>query len=86
MSPAYTKEGYLRSYIIIPSTIYNRPANPLVEAGFQKTVSIQIPALIKASIARGQGGVVGKGVSIWPSVDVEEGRCPNLDISFSASH
>lgn len=65
--------GYLRSYLILPSTIYGRPVNPLVETGFQKDTSVQIPALIRASLDRRQGGVVGKGRAFWPSVHIDEG-------------
>ncbi|CAL1716979.1 unnamed protein product [Somion occarium] len=48
------KQGYLKSYIIIPSTIYGIAKNPLVEAG------------------RKQAAVVGKGVSFWPDVSIDD--------------
>lgn len=32
----------------------------------------QVPALVRASIHRGQAGVVGSGVNHWPNVHVEE--------------
>ncbi|KAJ3479450.1 hypothetical protein NLI96_g9047 [Meripilus lineatus] len=70
------KQGFLKSYIILPSTIYGRPENPLVDAGFQKNISVQIPAIIRASIDRGQGGMVGKGLSMWPSVHIDEVENP----------
>ena len=64
--------GYVRSYIILPSTIYGIVSNNLVAAGIQNPHSIQIPLLIRASIDRGQGGVVGLGKNIWPNVDIDE--------------
>ncbi|KAI0071514.1 NAD-P-binding protein [Panus rudis PR-1116 ss-1] len=66
------KEGYLRSYIIIPSTIYGIARNKLVDAGIVNPHSIQIPYLIKASLDRKQAGVVGKGVSYWPDVHIDD--------------
>jgi len=66
------KEGYVRTYIVVPSTIYSLASNPLVEAGIQNPRSIQIPQLIQYSIDRGQAGVVGKGVSLWPDVDIDD--------------
>ncbi|CAL1699088.1 unnamed protein product [Somion occarium] len=66
------KQGYLKSYIILPSTIYGIAKTRLVEAGIQNPYSIQIPAIIKASLARKQAGVVGKGVPFWPDVSIED--------------
>lgn len=57
--------GYAKTYIILPSTIFGTPSNALTKAGIQNTHSIQLPFLIKASIGRGQGGVVGKGAAKW---------------------
>lgn len=64
--------GYLKSYIVLPSTIWGIAKNPLVEAGISNPYSIQVPLLIKASLARGQAGMVGKGQAIWCSVNIEE--------------
>ncbi|KAI0091097.1 NAD-P-binding protein [Irpex rosettiformis] len=66
------KEGYVRAYIVLPSTIWGIAKNPLVDAGIQNPHSQQIPALINAALARGQAGVVGKGRAYWPSVNIEE--------------
>jgi len=64
--------GYIKSYIILPSTIYGIASNPLVDAGIQNPYSQQIPTLIKAALARGQAGVVGKGHAMWPNVHNDE--------------
>ncbi|PSS36755.1 hypothetical protein PHLCEN_2v1386 [Hermanssonia centrifuga] len=66
------KEGYVKTYIILPSTIYGIASTPLVDAGIQNPYSIQIPALIKASLGRGHPGMVGKGAALWGSVNIDE--------------
>lgn len=66
------KQGYLKSYIVLPSTIYGIASNSLVDTGVQHPYSQQIPKLITVSLARGQGGMVGKGLALWPNVDIEE--------------
>jgi hypothetical protein len=66
-------EDYVRVYIVIPSTIYGIATGKLVELGVQNAHSIQVPALVDASLARGQGGMVGEGKNLWPNVHVEDG-------------
>ncbi|KAF8199609.1 hypothetical protein BJ912DRAFT_1139672 [Pholiota molesta] len=66
------REGYLKSYIILPSTIYGIAKGVLVEKGIQNPHSIQVPALITASLDRGRGGMVGAGKNLWPDVDIED--------------
>lgn len=64
--------GYVRTYIILPSTIYGIADTSLVKLGIQNPYSIQIPGLIKASIKRKQGGVVGKGLNLWPNIHIND--------------
>ncbi|GJE96185.1 NAD(P)-binding protein [Phanerochaete sordida] len=66
------KDGYCRTYIILPSTIYGIAQNHLVDAGIQNPYSIQIPMVIKASLGRGRAGMVGKGLALWPNVHIED--------------
>ncbi|CAL1716972.1 unnamed protein product [Somion occarium] len=66
------KQGYLKAYFIAPGTIYGIAHNPLVDAGIQNSRSQQIPQLVKASLDRGQAGVVGKGASLWPNVHIDD--------------
>jgi nucleoside-diphosphate-sugar epimerase len=66
------KEGYVKTYIILPSTIYGIATGHLVDEGIQNTRSIQIPLLIEASIDRGRAGMVGLGKNRWPNVNIEE--------------
>ena len=46
----------------------------LFDSGIAKKYSQQLPNLIKASLGRGQGGMVGKGLNLWPNVDIDEGE------------
>ncbi|GHJ86682.1 hypothetical protein NliqN6_3084 [Naganishia liquefaciens] len=62
----------IRSFIILPSTIYGLNNAELVEKGIGNNQSIQMPALIKASIDRKRPGVVGKGHNIWPNVHIKD--------------
>ncbi|KAF5350242.1 hypothetical protein D9758_007831 [Tetrapyrgos nigripes] len=66
------KAGYVQTYIILPSTIWNVATGPLFEAGLSNRRSIQIPAVIRASLALGNGGMVGEGKNMWPNVEVHE--------------
>ncbi|KAI0746779.1 NAD-P-binding protein [Daedaleopsis nitida] len=65
-------EGYARTHIVCPCTIYGLPKNPLVEAGIANSHSIQIPILVKAALAGKKAGVIGQGKPIWTSVHNED--------------
>ncbi|KAJ8585975.1 NAD(P)-binding protein [Rhizopogon salebrosus TDB-379] len=69
---AADEEGYARTYIILPSTIYGIANTLLTSLGVQNPYSIQIPLVIKAGLAREQGGVVGKGLNVWPSIHIDD--------------
>ncbi|KAJ7052607.1 hypothetical protein C8F01DRAFT_572643 [Mycena amicta] len=62
----------LKSYIILPSTIYGLASGPLVDNGIQNPRSQQIPRLVDVSLRRGQGGMVGKGRNYWGNVHVDD--------------
>ncbi|KAF9524906.1 hypothetical protein CPB83DRAFT_860441 [Crepidotus variabilis] len=66
------KEGYVRTYIVVPSTIYGTPTGVLVDQGLQNPFSLQVPGLIKASANRGRAGMVGQGKNIWPNVHIDD--------------
>ncbi|OJT06574.1 hypothetical protein TRAPUB_2569 [Trametes pubescens] len=65
-------QGYARTHIIFPSTIYAIAEGSLFDAGVSNPHSIQIPYLIKAALARKQAGVVGKGKALWPDVHIHD--------------
>ena len=58
--------GYIKSYIILPSTIWGEGKGNLFEIGYSNPFSLQLPSLIKAALDRKQAGMVGKGqLSFW---------------------
>ena len=59
----------------MPSTIYGIATGKLVDLGIQNIHSELIPGLIKVSLARGQGGMVGEGKNIWSHVHIDESKC-----------
>ncbi|VDC02900.1 unnamed protein product [Peniophora sp. CBMAI 1063] len=64
--------GYVRSYILYPPMVWGEQRGILAEAGL---ANVRPPAMslpIKFSIARGQGGVIGKGLNKWSHVEVHE--------------
>ena len=63
----------MRTYIILPSTIWGIAKNPLTDAGLANPHSQQIPKLIYAALGRGRAGVVGKGLALWPDVHIDDG-------------
>jgi nucleoside-diphosphate-sugar epimerase len=64
--------GYVRTYIILPSTIYGLGSGPVFSAGLANPHSVQIPQLIKSGLARGRVGVIGKGENVWPHVHISD--------------
>lgn len=68
-------EGYVRAYIIAPSTVWGLAVGPLVDLGVQNAISMQIPVLMDASVDRGQGGMIGAGKNLWGNVNIEDSRC-----------
>lgn len=60
--------GYVKTHIILPSTIYGIVSTPLVDLGVQNPRSQQIPALVNASLDRKQGGMVGGTPLIYCSL------------------
>lgn len=66
------------TYSIVPGTIYGLASGRFIELGIQNPHSIQIPLLIRAGIARGHAGMVGKGVNLWPNAHVDDGMYPSF--------
>lgn len=59
---------------MFPSTIWGIATGVLVEKGIANSHSIQVPALIRASLKRGRAGMIGAGKNLWPDVNIEEGK------------
>lgn len=64
--------GYVDTYILFPSTIWGLGTGKLIDAGIASRHSVQIPTLITSAIDRGQAGMVGKGMNVWPHVEIHE--------------
>ncbi|THH08289.1 hypothetical protein EW146_g9044 [Bondarzewia mesenterica] len=67
-------EGYVRTFIVVPPTVYGIAEGSLVDLGIQNPYSMQIPYLIKACLYRKRAGVIGEGKNVWSNVNVAEGR------------
>ena len=67
-------QGYARTHIVFPATIYDIAKHALVDAGISNAHSIQIPLLVRASLARGRAGMVGEGKALWPDVSIDDGE------------
>ncbi|KAI0783874.1 hypothetical protein BC629DRAFT_530767 [Irpex lacteus] len=69
---AADKEGYVKTYIILPSIVWGIASNPLVDAGIANPHTQVVLSLIQAALDRGQAGTVGKGQAVWPNVNIED--------------
>ncbi|KAF7344718.1 NmrA domain-containing protein [Mycena venus] len=65
-------EGYIKSYIILPTTVWGIPTGALVDGGIQNWQNSMVNFLLSPSLARGQGGMVGEGQNVWNNVEVNE--------------
>lgn len=66
-------QGYVKTYIVLPGTIYGVATGPLIDLRVQNPHSQQLPRLVRVSWDRGRGGMVGQGKNIWPNVHIEDG-------------
>jgi len=66
------KEGYVKTFTVLPSTIWGIASNEFTEKGPQNPISRQIPRLINFSVARGKTAIVGTGDNVWNHVEIGE--------------
>ncbi|KAG6918636.1 hypothetical protein DXG01_012755 [Tephrocybe rancida] len=64
--------GYVKTYIVLPGTIYDLAAGPLVDLGLSNAHSQQIPKMVRIALQRGEAGYVGLGKNVWPHVHIKE--------------
>ncbi|KAF7377101.1 NmrA domain-containing protein [Mycena sanguinolenta] len=64
--------GYVKAYIVMPTTVWGIPTGPLLDAGIQKWQNSILNFLVPPSVGRGQGGMVGGGRNVWNNVEVNE--------------
>ncbi|KAG6820957.1 hypothetical protein H0H93_009193 [Arthromyces matolae] len=66
------KQGFVKTYIVLPSLIYGLATSKLVDLGLQNQHSMQVPYLISVSLDRHQVGMVGQGKNLWPNVHIDD--------------
>ncbi|ODN76045.1 hypothetical protein L202_05991 [Cryptococcus amylolentus CBS 6039] len=64
--------GIIKSYIVLPSTVWGYGTGEVFDKGISHPTSIQLPQLIEIAIKRGRVGVVGKGANIWNHVNIQD--------------
>nr|ODN92615.1 NAD dependent epimerase/dehydratase [Cryptococcus depauperatus CBS 7841] len=64
--------GVIKSYIVLPSTIWGCGQGEVYEKSLSHATSQQMPLLIEIAIKRKRAGVVGKGqcANIWPHISI----------------
>jgi len=66
------KEGYVRTYIVLPGVIWGIASNVLTEMGLQVQFCKLLPTLIPMILGRGKAFIVGEGINLWPHVEINE--------------
>ncbi|KAK0449822.1 NAD(P)-binding protein [Desarmillaria tabescens] len=69
---AADKQGYIRSYLVLPPTVYGLATGVVADLGIQNIHSVQFPAIVKTSMFRKQGGMIGEGVNVWHNVSLSD--------------
>jgi len=69
---AAEEEGYARTWIVLPSTIWGIVDTIFVKQGLQKPNSQQIPNFIGLAVGLGKAVYAGEGKNVWPHVHVDE--------------
>jgi len=71
---AAAEEGYAKTWIVFPSTIWGIADTIFVKEGLQRPNSVQIPDRIKLAVKLSKAVYIGEGKNIWPHVYIDEGR------------
>ncbi|KAH9903077.1 NAD-P-binding protein [Cubamyces lactineus] len=69
---ADAEEGYARTHVVMPSQVYGVATGPLVDAGIANPHTLVIPLFVRAALKRGSVGVMGKGVTRWTNVHIDD--------------
>jgi len=69
---AAAEEGYARTWIVCPSTIWGIVDTVFVKEGLQKPESVQVPGIIELDVKLGKAVYVGEGLNVWPHVPIDE--------------
>ncbi|KAF9002122.1 NAD(P)-binding protein [Cyathus striatus] len=69
---AADEAGYVKTFIVMPGTIFGVAKTKLTELGVQNRFSYPVATIIRISLARGKPAVVGEGKNVWPFVSIED--------------
>lgn len=69
---AAAEEGYVKTWLVFPSTIWGIADSIFVKEGLQKPNSVQIPGRIELAVKLGRAVYVGKGQNLWSHVHIDE--------------
>lgn len=64
--------GYVKTYIVYPSIIWGIADNAFTEKNLQRQISIIVPWLVENGLKRGTPTICGKGLNVWPHINIEE--------------
>ncbi|KAJ8509377.1 hypothetical protein ONZ45_g8454 [Pleurotus djamor] len=64
--------GYTKTYIVLPSSVFGVAESELPRLGISNAHSVFPPLHIRASIRRGNGGMIGNGSNVWHNVHIED--------------
>ena len=70
----------VKTHIILPPAVYGIADHALAQKGISNPISVLIPMFIRYGIDRGQAGMVGKGLNVWPCVHISERTCLPLNV------
>ncbi|KAF9046915.1 NAD(P)-binding protein [Hymenopellis radicata] len=66
------EQGYVKTYVVAPGSIYGRARGPLAAMGIQRVHSIHIPVLVELALSRKQAGVFGEGQNVWVNISISD--------------
>ncbi|KAI0701874.1 NAD-P-binding protein [Cerioporus squamosus] len=65
-------EGYVRTYLVLPTAVFGFGQGPLYDAGISKRSSALVSVLAEAAVKRGRAGMMGSGKNAWSVIHVED--------------
>ncbi|KAI0368821.1 NAD-P-binding protein [Pilatotrama ljubarskyi] len=69
---AADEEGYVRSHIVAPAVVFGVASGPLFDAGISNAHTVITPLLVRSALDRGSVGILGKGISRWGDVHIND--------------
>ncbi|KAK7053090.1 hypothetical protein VNI00_004411 [Paramarasmius palmivorus] len=66
------QEGYVLTYLVVPSTIYGPARNELVDAGISSPEELFSKLYVPIALQHGNGFKLGEGKNVWPNIEINE--------------